>query len=234
MNYAHNIKRFLISSPFTCDNLHKEDPNQYLKSMEDSIPLVLPKISGVKSLNGKSVNSEHSQKVLVSENELPIHRDEEEIMEVIKKAVSTVSPDKILPPPASTAGATHGGAEDEEIAANQLQESEQQPQPSTSTLHWQNQHPGQLESMPEGEILMTKGDRKDKRLKALQADRYMVLSTTKKSLDRVDCASESYHKYKQMMVPSDKSLRKDGDYIHQPLTEDLLLHHTQMEKLKVS
>ena len=96
-------------------------------SMEDSIPLVLAKICAGKS--GKSVYSEHSQKVLVSESELPIHnRDEEEIMEVIKKAVSTVTADKFLPLAASTAGATDGGVEDEEMALNQLEQQQQQKQ----------------------------------------------------------------------------------------------------------
>ena len=88
--------------------------------MENSIPSVLSKISGGKS--GKSIYSasEPSQKVLVSKSELSIHnRDEDEIMEVIKRRLSTVSADKFLPPAASTAGATHGRAEDEEMALNE-------------------------------------------------------------------------------------------------------------------
>ena len=82
LNYAQNIKRFLFSSPYTCDSMLQQEQKQSLMAMEDSIPLILPKISGVQSLNSKSINSAHSQKVLVSENEMPLHRDEEEIMEV--------------------------------------------------------------------------------------------------------------------------------------------------------
>ena len=150
-------------------------------------------------------------------------------MEVIKRRLSTISADKFLPPAASTAGATHGRAEDEEMALNESEQQQKRQQPGqqpgqvpgqqkplTSTTQ-QNPLPYHLESMSKGKHLMAKAEMKDDKMKD----------------DEMKLSQENVG-YKQMMTPSDeKTSKKEGEYVHQPLTENLLAHHTQLEKLKV-
>ena len=208
--------------------------------LDADIPLVLPKMSGVQSVNSKSINSAHSQKVLVSENDLPINRDDED--EVDKDGAekpSNVS-DKATPataPDATTSTSPPKAAEEEKSAnktqishhhpSQNQQQQQQQPQQQPHQPRHSNDGGGRLECIQEEKM-----DVKN----AIPLDA-IVLTAPKQNVKNVNIATETANKDKEQTLPqpsaSKSEEKKEKSYTHQPLTEDLLLHHTQLEKLKV-
>ena len=227
-----------MSSPqtYTCNKFIN------MELLDADIPLVLPKMSGVKSVNSKSINSAHSQKVLVSENDLPINRDDDfETSGAHQEADKVAGKD---PNTATTSTAVKPSkAPEEKDASTTAKEAVQSQQPSQHRLREQEQRQKQKHQQErppeqhEGRLECIQEEKMDEPKEARLLMDAMVLTAPKKRIRSPQHPKAKEPQQQQQKPPPQPTKpveKKEKPYKHQPLTEDLLHHHTQLEKLKVS
>ena len=228
-----------MSSPqtYTCNKFIN------MELLDADIPLVLPKMSGVKSVNSKSINSAHSQKVLVSENDLPINRDDD-----FETSGANQEADKVAGKDPNTAttstAAKPSKAPEEKDASTTAKEAVQSQQPSQHHLREQQQRQKQKHQQErppeqhEGRLECIQEEKMDEPKEARLLMDAMVLTAPKKRIRSHQHPTAREPQQQQQQKPPPQPTKpvekKEKPYKHQPLTEDLLHHHTQLEKLKVS
>ena len=153
--------------------------------------------------------------MLVSENDLPINRDDED-GDVDKEAEATL--DAALDP-------DKGGGLSTDKPLNMEEEK--------SASNWKEPQWGQPHSRdghPDCVLELNRDTVNDP-----MEQEYMVLHAPRKNVAQMNPETETLLKIPGGPRGEEKRAteKTSESYAHQPLTEDLLLHHTHLEKLKV-
>ena len=158
--------------------------------------------------------------VLVSENDLPINRDDED-GDVDKEALEATLD-------AALDADGKGGLLSDNKPLNAAEEK--------STANWKESQWQRRDSGDGHHPDSALEQRKDTSVNDPMEQECMVLHASKKNVTQINQETETPSKMPGGPGGEEKRAtteKTSENYTHQPLTEDLLLHHTHLEKLKV-